>query len=47
MFKIAQYGNSAVINYNVTNEFVMNDGTKGKITQRVVVFFKSAAAKTG
>ena len=37
MIKVAQYGNSAVITYNVTNEFVLNDGTSAKMTPHVEV----------
>ena len=37
IIEVAQDGNSGVITYLVTNEFVLNDGTTGKMTPRVVV----------
>ncbi|HUT64478.1 MAG TPA: nuclear transport factor 2 family protein [Anaerolineae bacterium] len=37
MIKVAQDGNSAVITYYVNFEFVLNDGSRGKMTPRVVV----------
>jgi len=37
LVKVAKDCNSAVITYYVTNNYVMNDGTKGSMTPRVTV----------